>query len=71
MKNKKKEIKKMIYSGFKDLSPNDIRRLIDKEISKDESEIDINYLDTCFELLELKENQVNDTSKRIKLKKIR
>lgn len=69
MKNKKKEIKKMIYSGFKDLSPNDIRRLIDKEISKDESEIDINYLDTCFELLELKENQVNDTSKRIKLKK--
>lgn len=68
-KNRKKEIEKMIFSGFKNLSPNEIRRLIDKEISKDESEIDIAYLDTCFELLEIKESQSTEKSKKIKLRK--
>lgn len=68
-KNRKKEIEKMIFSGFKDLSPNEIRRMIDREISKDESEIDIAYLDTCFELLEIKESQNTEKSKKIKLRR--
>lgn len=61
MKNKlsKKKLKKMIFSDFADLSTEEIKALIQKEVNKEPDEIDTDYIDLCFELLSIKSNQQN------------
>lgn len=51
----------MIKSNFTDLSSNDIKELIDAEISKGAENIDTDYIDLCFELLAIKNNNVITT----------
>lgn len=57
----KKKLKKMIASDFTDLSTEEIKALIQKEVDKGPDELDTNYIDLCFELLSIKNN---DTNKR-------
>ncbi len=60
MKNKK-QLKRMLGSGVADLSSEDIRKLIEAEVSKDEDKIDAEYIDLCFELLSMKEESEKAT----------
>lgn len=57
----KKKLEKMIASDFTDLSTEDIKALIQKEVNKEPNEIDTDYIDLYFELLSIKNN---DTNKR-------
>lgn len=69
MKNEtsKKKLKKMIASDFTDLSTEEIKALIQKEVDKGPDEIDTDYIDLCFELLSIKNNSAN--KRKIKLTK--
>lgn len=69
MKNEisKKKLKKMIASDFTDLSTEEIKSLIQKEVDKGPDEIDTDYIDLCFELLSIKNNSTN--KRKIKLTK--
>lgn len=69
MKNEisKKKLKKMIVSDFTDLSTEEIKALIQKEVDKEPDEIDTDYIDLCFELLSIKNNSTN--KRKIKLTK--
>lgn len=69
MKNEisKKKLKKMIASDFTDLSTEEIKSLIQKEVDKGPDEIDSDYIDLCFELLSIKNNSTN--KRKIKLTK--
>lgn len=66
MKSKlsKRKIKKMISSDFTSLSTNDIKALIQKEVDKGPDKADTEYIDLCFQLLSLK----NDDRTKVKLK---
>lgn len=66
MKSKlsKRKIKKMISSDFTSLSTNDIKALIQKEVDKGPDKADTEYIDLCFQLLSLK----NDDRAKVKLK---
>lgn len=55
----KKKLKKMIASDFTDLSTEEIKALIQKEVDKEPDEIDTDYIDFCFELLSIKNNSKN------------
>ena len=71
MKNKfsKNELLEMINSGLTELSEEEIKELIAKELSKESSQIDTNYIDLCFNLLEEKEeSKIIGTEKNKKLK---
>ncbi len=57
----KKKLKKMITSDFTDLSTEEIKALIQKEVDKGADALDTDYIDLCFELLSIKNN---DTNKR-------
>jgi hypothetical protein len=50
----KRKLKKMIRSDFTKLSVEEIKRLIDRELSKGVDEIDTDYIDLCFKLMEMK-----------------
>lgn len=52
----RKKIQRMIDSGFTELSSEKIKKLIGAEVEKGEN-ADTDYIDLCFELLEIKENQ--------------
>lgn len=69
MKNElsKKKLKKMISSDFTDLSEEEIKALIQKEVSKGADNLDTDYIDLCFQLLEVKNNKEN--TKRTKFTK--
>ena len=56
----------MIDSDFTDLSTEEIKALIQKEVDKGPDELDTDYIDLCFELLAVKGNA---KSKRVKFKK--
>lgn len=58
----KKKLKKMIDSDFTDLSTEEIKALIQKEVDKGPDKLDTEYIDLCFELLAIK-------GKRVKFKK--
>ncbi|MGN0534159.1 MAG: PASTA domain-containing protein [Eubacterium sp.] len=64
--NKKeiKRLKRAIKSGCEGLTEEDIKNMIDEELMKDESEIDTDFIDTCFLLLDSK----NDQSGKAKIK---
>lgn len=53
----KKKLKKMIASNFTDLSTEEIKALIQKEVDKEPDEIDTDYIDLCFELLSIKNSK--------------
>lgn len=57
----KKKLNKMITSDFTDLSTEEIKALIQKEVDKGSDALDTDYIDLCFELLSIKNN---DTNKR-------
>ncbi len=61
----KQKIRKMIDSGFSNLSSEKIKQLIEAEVSKGEN-ADTDYIDLCFELLEVKENQPERKKYRLK-----
>lgn len=63
MKNKfsKDDLLKMIDSELINLSEDRIKELIKNELSKDNSEIDMDYIDLCYDLLEIK-NKSNKNS---------
>lgn len=63
----KKKLKKMIASDFTDLSTEEIKALIQKEVNKGSDELDTDYIDLCFELLSIKSNSQN--AKKIKFTK--
>lgn len=63
----KKKLKKMIASDFTNLSTEEIKALIQKEVDKGPDEIDTDYIDLCFELLSIKNNSTN--KRKIKLTK--
>lgn len=70
MKNKlsKYKLQKMIASDFTNLTVEEIKALIQKEIDKGADKLDTDYIDLCFELLAIKKNSVFDV-KRIKITK--
>lgn len=55
MKNKfsKQDLKKMIFSNTSNLSKEEIKSLIDKELSKKPEDVDTDYIDLCFELMSI------------------
>ncbi len=61
MKNKfsKKDFEKMIFSKTTNLSKEEIKMLIDRELSKEAQNIDTDYIDLCFELM-----SINDEPKK-------
>ncbi len=63
----KKKLKKMIASDFTDLSTEEIKALIQKEVNKGSDELDTDYIDLCFELLSIKSNSQN--AKKVKFTK--
>lgn len=69
MKNEisKKKLKKMIASDFTDLSTEEIKALIQKEVDKGPDKLDTDYIDLCFELLSIKSNSTN--AKKVKFTK--
>ena len=56
----------MIDSDFTDLSTEEIKALIQKEVNKGPDKLDTDYIDLCFELLAVKGNA---KGKRVKFKK--
>lgn len=59
----RKKIQRMIDSGFTELSSEKIKKLIEAEVRKGEN-ADTDYIDLCFELLEIKENQTTPVKYR-------
>ncbi len=48
-----KKVKRALFNGLPNLSDRDLRQMIDRELEKDSSQIDMNYIDTCFDLMEM------------------
>ena len=48
-----KQVKRALYNGLPNLSDQELRLMIDRELEKDSSQIDMNYIDTCFDLMEM------------------
>ena len=48
-----KQVKRALYNGLPNLSNRELRQMIDRELEKDSSQIDMNYIDTCFDLMEM------------------
>lgn len=61
----KRELLEMINSKLTDLSEDDIKVLINKELEKNTEEIDMDYIDLCYELLAIKKS--NSQEKDIKV----
>lgn len=59
----RKKIQRMIDSGFTELSSEKIKKLIEAEVRKGEN-ADTDYIDLCFELLEIKENRATPVKYR-------
>ena len=57
----------MIASGFADLSIDELKALIQKELDKGADNLDTDYLDFCFELLSIKKNKAK--AKRVRFAK--
>ena len=57
----------MIDSDFTDLSTEEIKALIQKEVDKGPDKLDTDYIDLCFELLSIKNNSTN--AKKVKFTK--
>lgn len=66
-----KELMKTIDSGLNDLSCEQIRELIKKELEKDYEDIDTDFIDLCFKLLASKQEENNKpVVKKYRVKKV-
>lgn len=54
----KAKLEKMLDSGLCELTKEELTALIDSELAKDESEIDTDYIDVCFALMQTAEESV-------------
>lgn len=65
MNNKfsKNELLEMIDSKLTNLTEEEILELINNELSKDNEQVDMSYVDTCYDLLEIKRSGVVYTTK--------
>lgn len=52
-KYKENDLKEKIFSEIGELSKEEIKKLIDKELEKNPEDVDTDYIDTCFELMAL------------------
>lgn len=59
----KNDLEKIVSSGFTDLSEEQIKKLISKELDKEIDKVDTDYIDLCFELFEIR-NKDNAKMKR-------
>lgn len=50
----KEELLEAIDSRLNDLTENEIKELIEKELSKESDQIDMDYIDLCYDILETK-----------------
>ena len=55
-KANERKLRQMIFSGMADITDSEIKRLIDNELSKDDKDVDMDYIDLCFELMEARKN---------------
>lgn len=60
-KYKENDLKEKFFSEIDELSKEEIKKLIDKELEKNPEDVDTDYIDTCFELMALCEE--NDEEK--------
>jgi hypothetical protein len=66
----KKELLNEIESGLEDLTSDQIKELIKKETEKNSDDINMEYIDLCFKLLETKQNvSISTNNKKTKVKK--
>ncbi len=70
MNNKfsKNELLEMINSGLNNLTEEEILELITNELNKENAQVDMDYIDVCYDLLEVKRNAVNHSVKTEKHK---
>ena len=70
MNNKfsKNELLEMIDSKLINLSEEEILELITEELNKENARVDMDYIDVCYDLLEVKRNAVNHSVKTEKHK---
>lgn len=70
MNNKfsKTELIEMINSKLTNLTEEEILELITEELYKENAQVDMDYIDVCYELLEVKRNAVNHSVKTEKRK---
>lgn len=62
-----KKLKQMIASDFTDLSTEEIKALIQTEVDKGPDHLDTDYIELCFELLSIKNN--NQNAKKVRFTK--
>lgn len=55
----KNKLKKMITSDFTNLTIEEIKALIQREVDKGPDKLDTEYIDLCFELMNVKNNEQN------------
>lgn len=70
MNNKfsKNELLEMINSKLTNLTEEEISELITEELNKENAQIDMDYIDVCYDLLEVKRSAVNHSVKTDKHK---
>ncbi|MBR2134031.1 MAG: PASTA domain-containing protein [Eubacterium sp.] len=52
MKTNKEKLRAMLNNGVRELTDDELKMLVELELSKDETEIDTQFIDLCFELME-------------------
>lgn len=65
----KEELLKIADSGLIALSCEQLKELIKNESEKDYEQIDTDYIDTCFELLSIKQDNNSDALSKTKIRK--
>lgn len=71
MNNKfsKNELLEMINSRLTKLTEKEILELITEELNKENEQVDMDYIDVCYDLLEIKRNnEINNTALAVKTK---
>lgn len=70
MNNKfsKNELLEMMNSKLTNLTEEEILELITEELNKENTQVDMDYIDVCYDLLEVKRNAVNHSVKTEKRK---
>lgn len=61
----KNELLEMLNSKITDLSENEILALINDELNKDNEQVDMDYVDACYELLEIKSDNSKITQQSL------
>lgn len=65
----KNELLEMINSRLTKLTEKEILELITEELNKENAQVDMDYIDVCYDLLEIKRNnEINNTALAVKAK---